>query len=155
MSNQPNQLLAESLPEIVGEEVYFHDNDNKQYLSGIYKVAALERQDPVTGFVLLQRPHQSVWAKPKQLQLDETYKPIKNQERIVLLRGGAFDFRSVDVASVLFTVANASNKRGKKLTEVQGTERAMELLQQFRANNHITNEGCVLMTYDYWSHNYE
>jgi len=71
-----NQTLAEALPEIVGEEVYFHDNDNKQHLSGIYKVAALEHQDTPTGTVLLQRNRQSVWAKPKQIQPDNTRKPI-------------------------------------------------------------------------------
>jgi len=147
------EALIKELPTMCGQQIYFHDRENNHYLSGIYTVASMDLQDPTTEHVLLFRDKQQAWVKPEDMQPDHHLKSIENIERVVLDKAdGTFEFRSIDVAAVMLKIAAA--KVNRKQNAVVVTGKAMELLSQFRSNSHITNEGCTLMTYDYWRKNY-
>jgi len=149
--NNITEALLKELPARCGQQAYFHDKDNDEELSGIYTVASYDLQQPATETVLIFRDRQQAWAKPIYLQFALPGKPLRCMERVVLKRvDGTFDHKSVDVTAVMLAITNASHKH----TEAVATGKAMELLSQFRYDKHITNEGCVLMTYDYWLSQY-
>lgn len=149
--------LSTELESICGKQVYFHDRDNHEKLSGIYIAAPLAVQAPETGTILLFRDGQQAWVKPEQVQPDNRLKPIKAIQRIVLMaqdeeepRIMKFQFRSLDVASLLLNIAN--NHKG--YTHTVATGKALEWLSEFNLRSEWVNEGCTLMTYDHWKEQY-
>lgn len=153
MKSKATEALEKFLSDNTGERVYFHNKDNNEELSGIYRVAALGFQDPYSGQVLLLRDKAQAWAKLEHLQFDTRTKPIDNIERVVLMSndGTKFEFKSLEVASLLLIIANAN----PKYTEEIATGKAMEWLSEFLTREYWLNEKCTLMTYNHWRKNYE
>lgn len=137
-----------SLKPLCGTEVYFHDTQKNEYESGVYTVAPESCQAPETGHILLLHADgRQTWCLPKQIQTDR----FENNERVVLQYAKHLhkpnEFKSVDLASLMLKIVGGGH------TEAQ-TAKAMEMLGQFRHNRHLTNEGCCLMTYEYWGENH-
>lgn len=143
--------LEAELPAMCGLPVYFHNKENGEELSGVYTVASLDLQNPSTETVLLFRDRQQAWVEPRFLQFSTPGRNINDNERVVLkMVDGSIRHQSADVARIMLAIANAKTTQ----SETVATGKAMEMLQQFRVNKHITNEGCMLMTRKYWEENY-
>lgn len=143
--------LTKELPALCGTECYFSDKEGSQRLSGIYTIASMDLQDPATETVLIFRDRQQACVRPEFLAFNEPGRDIHKIERVALkFPDGSIEFKSVEVAQVMLAVTNSN----PKLSETAATGKAMELMSQFRHNGHITNEGCILMTWEYWEKHY-
>ena len=136
------------LKQLCESEIYFHDTQKKEYESGVYFVAPEPCQAPETDHILLFHAEgRWCWCLPEQIQVDG----FENNERVVLQYAKHLhkpnEFKSVDLASLMLELAGGGH------TEAQ-TAKAMEMLGQFRHNSHLTNDGCCLMTYEYWRENH-
>lgn len=140
--------LTKQLPALCGTECYFSDREGSQHLSGIYTVASMELQDPATETVLIFRDRQQACVRPEFLAFNEPGRDIHKIERVALkFPDGSMEFKSVEVARVMLVVTQAKRNQ----SDVVATGKAMELMSQFRHNGHITNEGCILMTWEYYT----